>query len=538
MTHLSSFELENFRTFGSPTSFELAPLTILTGPNSSGKSSVFKALLLLQESTARHHLEYLDFHRGQHGLASYNSVLSRGKEPPIRFRLGLTGEPLGGHLTYRKRQQESDASMDFDPRNRDLAYKPWRWPDQVYFSLTFKPDGLKRIEVETKSEKGLELLFSFSIDSYKRPLIDPDTGEELDEIDEEVTFININGELLYKHLGGDEETVLKALGIPVDGYGYEFVDAMKRGLCYAELGSGGRWKTYSMDAILAHTARATRTGEANDLSPQVNQYLEDFKLYTLVPLVRQCMGTLVNVINGLDYTGAFRTSPRRLYSLEEVSGGFADLLHQYATNKHAKEKVEKWLSFFGVGEQLSVEAIAETAYLVTVQRGGEARALSDMGYGHAQLLPLIMQVGLSNQTTLLVEEPEANLHPNLQSRLADLFVELIGDRDDWPAEYKRNFWAGDDEKKDLPPLKVLNNRLIVETHSEYLIRRLQYLVASGQANPERIVIYYLGPDPSAEDYVRQIRITESGQLSQEFGPGFFDESTNLMVDLYKYGSQN
>jgi hypothetical protein len=106
-----------------------------------------------------------------------------------------------------------------------------------------------------------------------------------------------------------------------------------------------------------------------------------------------------------------------------------------------------------------------------------------------------------------------------------------------------------------------DGQVIVETHSEYLIRRLQYLVAKDESRRkqhkptgseshflergsaaerlrERVVIYYLGPDPEADDYVRRIEITESGQLSQLLGSGFLDEASDLMTNLYTYGSQN
>ena len=139
------------------------------------------------------------------------------------------------------------------------------------------------------------------------------------------------------------------------------------------------------------------------------------------------------------------------------------------------------------------------------------------GYGYTQLVPLILHAAYSHDSrahpfpTLLVEEPEANLHPNLQAKLADLFVHLS---------------------------RPEGAHTVVETHSEYLVRRLQYLVAKGEVEPERVALYYLGPDPEAKDYVRRIEIDRHGQLSQEFGAGFFDEATNLMVNLYKFGSEN
>ena len=46
------FSLKNFRSFGEDgADFELAPITVLTGCNSAGKSSLVKALMLLSQAT-------------------------------------------------------------------------------------------------------------------------------------------------------------------------------------------------------------------------------------------------------------------------------------------------------------------------------------------------------------------------------------------------------------------------------------------------------------------------------------------------------
>lgn len=49
MAHLDFFGLENFRVFKEKTGFEFKPITILTGANSTGKSSLNKALILCKD---------------------------------------------------------------------------------------------------------------------------------------------------------------------------------------------------------------------------------------------------------------------------------------------------------------------------------------------------------------------------------------------------------------------------------------------------------------------------------------------------------
>ncbi|RZK30215.1 MAG: hypothetical protein EOO61_19565, partial [Hymenobacter sp.] len=46
---MQRIELDNFRVFGAPASFDLAPVTVLTGKNNSGKSSLIKAFLVLAD---------------------------------------------------------------------------------------------------------------------------------------------------------------------------------------------------------------------------------------------------------------------------------------------------------------------------------------------------------------------------------------------------------------------------------------------------------------------------------------------------------
>ena len=83
---LISLSLENFRIFSKPYSFKFAPITILTGANNSGKSSVLKALLLLAENAEKNNLNKIEFDgqkNVQHKLGSFNQVINKNAKKKI-----------------------------------------------------------------------------------------------------------------------------------------------------------------------------------------------------------------------------------------------------------------------------------------------------------------------------------------------------------------------------------------------------------------------------------------------------------------------
>jgi len=71
--------------------------------------------------------------------------------------------------------------------------------------------------------------------------------------------------------------------------------------------------------------------------------------------------------------------------------------------------------------------------------------------------------------TIIMEQPEIHLHPAVQSQLADLFIETIRSRE-----------GGVDR----------HVQLVVETHSEHLLRRLQRRIAEGGLKPAEVAMYF------------------------------------------------
>lgn len=251
-------------------------------------------------------------------------------------------------------------------------------------------------------------------------------------------------------------------------------------------------------------------------------------------------------VDCLSYVGSARVDVKRLYSLENKNS-FSVLLKRYFEGKkryldNNNREVNKdyipdsfinyWIQKFGIGEKISLEFDKE-GFGVQIRlfkhAGEDSQLLADEGYGVTQLVSVLLEIetailnskpiynhnyygmqelpGVKVETlpqavTIALEEPEIHLHPKYQSLLADMFVNAI---------------------------KEYNIHFIIETHSEYLIRKLQVLTTEKyekQVSNEDISIYYIDNGDG-----RKIGICKNGYLDDDFGTGFYDEAVKLSRDL-------
>ena len=221
--------------------------------------------------------------------------------------------------------------------------------------------------------------------------------------------------------------------------------------------------------------------------------------------------------NSSDYT---KRTIHEFYNAHISSG---DIKHSIPKDEEFK-MIEEWLGYFGIGKSLKVLPLNGDNYRVVIfddenpEITGEKRKgypggidLTDKGMGSIQLVILLLRLATlirkykGQQLTILLEEPEQNLHPALQSKLADL-VNTVN--------------------------KDFRVRFIIETHSEYLIRKTQVLVAAANKSIDHVEIpfkvIYL-PD-NGKPYDMSYRT--DGKFSNEFGPGFFDTAANLAFELF------
>lgn len=96
--------------------------------------------------------------------------------------------------------------------------------------------------------------------------------------------------------------------------------------------------------------------------------------------------------------------------------------------------------------------------------------LPDVGFGISQVLPVLVQCFYApRDSIILMEQPELHLHPGAQSALADVMIDVIKSRED-----------GADR----------NIQLIIETHSEHFLRRLQRRIAEEEISQDEVSAYF------------------------------------------------
>ena len=216
----------------------------------------------------------------------------------------------------------------------------------------------------------------------------------------------------------------------------------------------------------------------------------------------------------IEYIYAHSVHQMSSYSRGEGSGYVDETVSQYYEhrNNDSDSFVRSWMSYFDIGEDFKIAEIDGKKLSVEISDGNIWLDLSSKGIGAIQLFIFLLRMAVIvvsdkvDRTTVIIEEPEQNLHPKLQSLLADFFWEVNG-------KYGCQF--------------------IVETHSEYLVRKSQVIVAKQHYSEENIsenpfrVFYF-----RKEGLPYRMNYRPDGKFSNEFGPGFFDEASNLAFELF------
>lgn len=136
---LTEIRVGGFKSFSSVQHAQLAPITLIFGPNSSGKSSLIQALLLLKQSVAatRSSINVLDFNGHLVDLGDYKNAVHRHTERPIEFGISYKTDFIRRPTNYLLPPTESERSVDllFSSLTEDIWTTQSRKRSRRYIGL-------------------------------------------------------------------------------------------------------------------------------------------------------------------------------------------------------------------------------------------------------------------------------------------------------------------------------------------------------------------------------------------------------------------
>lgn len=161
-----------------------------------------------------------------------------------------------------------------------------------------------------------------------------------------------------------------------------------------------------------------------------------------------------------------------------------------------EQLVAEWLKELGLIHSFELQALDDRRTLYRVQVRRTARSvpvlLTDVGFGISQVLPVLVLLAYANRgDTIILEQPEIHLHPAVQSGLADIIIETT---------------------------QMRGIQVIVESHSEHLLTRLQRRIAEKDLprgitiRPDDVSVYFC-QQVDEESEIAKLQIDSFGNIT-------------------------
>lgn len=497
---LQKLHVENYKAFKTA-DIPIRPITIFLGANSVGKSSLIQLLLMLQQT-------------GKEGLKSYKSALKL----------------YGGYVNLgdsknliRHKKEDSDINISFEIRSK---YVKGKLTDDLLENYVDNFRSIPRYipvmafkDIRNKEINSVEDLELF-IDAFIK-LLNSDSAKS--EFIGEVKWLLKNRS--YFQFGQITEENRKDILA-----GYNFLKSISKSnltetYSYSINISYRDNRFYISKMVLTHKEKEILCLNAkggfeltsdymeiedkvvNEIGEHFNPFNTIFSSFDFVH--KRNMNSPLSIIicnvfrmilselredfseDKINYVSPLRAHPKRYYMLDKdkvnitldtLDGdAIADVLKD---NSKIKQKVNNWLKRFKL--EVDVQEFKEVIHHLKIKQNNLNLDITDVGFGISQVLPVIIQGFLSpDDSTTIIEQPEIHLHPKIQAELADLFIDIVRDSKE--------------------------KRLIIETHSEYLLKRLRRRISEGKISAKDVSIcLFHPPDNGKSAFIENLEIGKKG----------------------------
>ena len=171
-------------------------------------------------------------------------------------------------------------------------------------------------------------------------------------------------------------------------------------------------------------------------------------------------------------------------------------------------RISEWLREMALAHAFSLESSDNSDgrdYEVRIKKDSVSPAVTlvDMGYGLSQFLPVLVLCYYAPEgSTLILEQPGIHLHPKVQSQLADLLIEVVTER---------------------------NLQVLVESHSEHLLTRLQLAIAEERIGADETALYFCENRDGVSE-IKPLELDELGNI-KNWPPDFFGTVRGDLVKM-------
>ncbi len=478
---MNSFRLKNIKSFKDSGEINIKPITILVGKNSSGKSSLLRFPAVLAQ-TANYpgknpplsfFGDYLDFGNFE------DIVFGKDQKQSISFSIGYLIDICDSKL------QRSHSKLVFkkeDIRKVTIEVSIEREDDSVIIGSVslFADDLLINTLKWHKEDRKYELtVFAY----YEK--------KELISLDQQIKIHFGENDVEFEKFFPDYETVA-------------------RQTIMAQLKELHPSDSEEYQNLLFFAARGYLVTDTpiDSIDKQVVKKMR--ALWYSSELMNRIRAAFFSESkNQIAYIGPFRQNPARIYRYSETvklhvgtkGENIGDILvWAFKKSKTVFSSISGWLNHY-FGYELVVTSLGNNYYqLMLKDTSGIQSNIIDVGFGISQVLPIVSEICLmslnnrknatSSNRILLIEQPELHLHPAAQACLAELFAMCV--------------------------LNNPNARLIIETHSEHLISKLQVLIADedNHLNHDMVQFLYVDKNKNGEAVIREMEINENGKFKE------------------------
>ncbi|WP_396636311.1 AAA family ATPase [Maribacter sp. R77961] len=609
---MNNIKISNFRKIQDTWDLDLAPITFFTGTNNSGKSTIFKALLIIEDYiNSSNHFE-LDFNgenSRKHKIDCYDNALNRtygtknkdlifnysNYDFQIKFQFQPSEDKTNGKgkLVKLEVNREDNAKLivyhtggsnyqlEFDDilieRNNNHRDSEQRTEDQVLVRTieNLLNDAKQELENRKIFDKQIETRIS------EQKIKDNSTKSKNEINDGESIGFRLNKVLRELNISLDSAVdYLDSKGLNIEARPTAKIDLFTYKILKDKFDLDASDKAAIKNIRLKHLEKELKTNKQkiislnqeisdskkklkiaikklesdNSIDKSINTYRPKFSLEDFHPsertigrIIRRVLpkylrendesiklagvgggnaqafrlGEIINfaLLFSVDHLSPHRNNQTRLYINTNTSSDINELIKTNSTRPISKQSkagkfLKEWMIKFDIGDDYRIKSIDGVATKIEIVEEGSWVNMVDKGFGAGQIFSILFKIALSIDDTknnsrfrftrnrkelIVIEEPEANLHPALQSKLADLFSAAFNE---------------------------FGIRFIIETHSEYVIRQSQFL---NLESPNLFGLYYFDKNegPYAMNYM------ENGKFDRPFGSGFFNVADDLAVDMYK-----